>query len=84
MGHSKTDCREVLRQLFLFIDGEMAAGDCGSIESHLSRCAPCLHNVEFERDLKAFVRRKCSEGAAAPEIADRLRERLNQFRSEQA
>ncbi|MGH2668859.1 MAG: mycothiol system anti-sigma-R factor [bacterium] len=76
MGHSETDCRQVIAELFLYIDGEIAGGQCAGIEAHLRRCAPCLNHVDFERELKEFVRRKCSEGAAPPDLVARLKDHL--------
>ncbi len=79
MGHSETDCRQVVERLFLYIDGEIPAGECGGIDAHLQRCAECLGHVDFEREVKSIIRRKCSEGVAPVELANRLRVRLERF-----
>lgn len=82
MGNAKTDCRQVLKRLYLYIDGEIAGEDCASIEAHLKLCPPCMHHVDFEKDLKEVVRRKCSEGTAPPELAQRLKAQLEQMLGE--
>ncbi|HVL88684.1 MAG TPA: mycothiol system anti-sigma-R factor [Actinomycetota bacterium] len=73
MGNAETDCRQVLERLYLYIDGEIAGGDCASIEAHLKACPPCMQHVDFEKNLKEVVRRKCTEGAAPPELAAKLK-----------
>lgn len=84
MENTEANCREVVERLFLYIDGEIAGGDCGSIEIHLQRCAPCMDHVGFERDLKELVRRKCSEGAAPPELSARLKDHLSRLLGDDA
>ncbi|HEX9697224.1 MAG TPA: mycothiol system anti-sigma-R factor [Actinomycetota bacterium] len=79
MGNPEADCRQVLERLYLYIDGEIAGDDCATIEAHLTRCPPCLHHVDFEKDLKEVVRRKCSEGAAPPELTQRLKAQIEQM-----
>lgn len=76
MGDSEADCRQVVAALFLYIDGEIAGADCASLEAHMRRCAPCLDHVEFERNFKELVRRKCGEGAAPEDLMAKLRDHL--------
>lgn len=83
MGHSQTDCRQVLKRLYLYIDGEIAGGDCATIEAHLAECPPCHDHVEFEKDLKEMVRRKCIEGSAPPDLTARLKAQLQKMIGEQ-
>ena len=77
MENAEANCREVVERLFLFIDGECAGGDVGSIELHLRRCAPCMDHVTFERDLKELVRRKCGSEPTPPELSARLKDHLH-------
>lgn len=79
MDDAASDCREVLDRLYQYIDGEIAAVDCASIELHLRACEDCLHHADFERELKAIIKRKCSD-RAPEEIIDRLRSRLRDIR----
>lgn len=79
MGSSEANCRQVVAQLFLYIDGEIGVDDCAGIELHLRRCAPCMDHVSFERDLKALVRRKCAEGQPPGDLTERLKLRMSQL-----
>lgn len=79
MEYTQANCRQVIAQLFQFIDGEADAADCAGIKAHLERCAPCMDHVTFQEEVKVLVRRKCSEGQAPSELSARLRERLSEF-----
>jgi anti-sigma factor (TIGR02949 family) len=73
MENSETDCRAVLTQLYLYLDGEIAGGECTQIEVHLERCQDCMQHAEFERAVKEIVRRKCGSEQLPDGFLDRLR-----------
>lgn len=54
-----TDCDEVLRDLDLYLDGELPAARARVVERHLSECSPCLSRGEFRRRVVEIVRTKC-------------------------
>ena len=56
---SETSCEEVLRQLELYIDGELELERASLLVAHLETCSPCLRHVSFQAKLKEIVRRKC-------------------------
>jgi anti-sigma factor (TIGR02949 family) len=60
-----TDCDEVLRDLDLYLDGELPAARARVVERHLSECSPCLSRGEFRRRVIEIVRTKCR--SAQPE-----------------
>lgn len=78
MGHSEANCKTVLEKLYLYLDREIASVTYAEIEAHLARCQPCHERVEFERELKLTVRRKCQE-QVPPEMIERLRSRLREI-----
>ena len=78
MENAETDCRTVLKRLYLYLDGELASADCAEIDRHLERCVDCLGHVDFERALKNIVRRKCSESQTPEGLLDKVRERLRE------
>jgi len=61
MEHPKADCRSFLARLYLYLDGEIDELSKADIDRHLELCTGCEQHLVFERDLKALVRRKCSE-----------------------
>lgn len=79
MENSETDCREVLAQLFAYIDGELRRPTIAGIEAHLQRCIPCHLRADFERDFKLFVGNACRESPAPEELIHRIRARLDEL-----
>ena len=71
--HHDTDCREVLEQVYLYLDGEMTDdAKCADIRQHLDECSPCLRQYGIEQEVKVLVARCCG-GEIAP---DGLRARV--------
>lgn len=65
------NCQEILERVYVFIDNELEDADCQRIQAHLAECAPCLHEVDHERMVKALIARSCAERAPM-----QLRERV--------
>ena len=74
------DCREVLEQVYLYLDGEMADEDCQHIREHLDECSPCLRKFGVEQDIKALIARKCGCESAPTELRVRVLARLQTVR----
>ena len=69
-------CRETLRELERYVDGECLRELTVQVEAHLGGCTDCHDHVEFQRQLKLMIRAKCS-GEPMPEgLAERIRERI--------
>ena len=66
------DCEQVMRQLWDYLDGELAPASMGAIRAHVDLCKRCYPQYEFERSFLAAV------AARAPQHSDpeRLRMRL--------
>lgn len=65
------DCSNTLREVYLYLDGEMTENDRLHIEQHLNDCSPCFEAFDFEAELRAVVRRRCTES-----VPDQLRRRV--------
>jgi mycothiol system anti-sigma-R factor len=68
-----TDCEQVLREIELYLDRELDASHCRSIEQHLADCGPCLQRKEFKVTLRALVARKCGPGPAPDALIERIK-----------
>ena len=68
-------CRQVLRELQLYLDGECATDLESVMARHLEHCPPCFDRVEFQREVRMLVASKCVD-QAPPGLVDRVRERL--------
>jgi mycothiol system anti-sigma-R factor len=65
-GPHETDCREVLEEVYLYLDGEMDATRRTLVRQHLDECSPCLRQFGVEHEVKMLVARRCG-GDRAPE-----------------
>jgi len=52
MEDSRPDCERVARELWAFLDREVAPATVAEIEAHLERCAGCRGHFEFEERLR--------------------------------
>ena len=73
---SPTDCQHVLRQIELYLDGELVGFDRVEIERHLGGCDPCTGHADFQRKLKEMLRAKCGCNDVPPELLQRVRSML--------
>lgn len=64
-------CQKILAELSAYLDNECPQHVAHALSEHLSDCEPCLDRVDFERELRTLVARKCRE--AAPDgLVDRV------------
>ena len=79
MGHAggqEPSCREVLEQVYLYLDLECSAERRELIRAHLDRGGPCLREYGIESEVKALVGRCCGTEQAPAELRERIRARL--------
>ena len=72
----ETDCREVLAEVYLYLDLECTDDRRLLIRDHLDECSPCLREYGIEQEVKALVARCCGAEVAPVELKQRLRLRL--------
>ncbi|MBF9129998.1 mycothiol system anti-sigma-R factor [Plantactinospora sp. S1510] len=72
----ETDCREVLTEVYLYLDLECADDRRNLIRDHLDECSPCLREYGIEQEVKALVARCCGNETAPADLRERLRLRL--------
>jgi anti-sigma factor (TIGR02949 family) len=72
MSGDRIDCEQALRQIFEYIDRELAADDQAAMERHLHTCRSCFSRAEFERLLKQRVGELRDEDAS-PHMSQRIR-----------
>ena len=75
-NHHDTDCSEVLRKVYEYLDGEMGPGDCDRIRQHLDECGPCLAEYDIDRVLKALVHRSCGWEPAPTQLRLQIMARI--------
>jgi mycothiol system anti-sigma-R factor len=75
----ETDCREVLAEVYLYLDLECTDERRDLIRSHLDECSPCLREYGIEHEVKALVARCCGDEVAPLELKQRLRLKLSEL-----
>nr|WP_231492535.1 mycothiol system anti-sigma-R factor [Glycomyces sp. NRRL B-16210] len=73
----KLDCREVLEEVYLYLDQECSDVRRTVIRDHLDECSPCLSEYGIEQEVRAIVHRCCSQEKAPDEVKERLRRKLS-------
>ena len=76
------DCGEVIRQVYLYLDGEIDDSGRAEVREHLDECGPCLRQYGIEQEVKALVARCCGSDAAPEGLKERLRVKLQEVRIE--
>jgi mycothiol system anti-sigma-R factor len=71
------DCTETMRELELFLDGELSPEECAHVASHLEECLECFHAFDFQAELKAVIAAKGCNDAMPPGLLDRIRQCLD-------
>jgi mycothiol system anti-sigma-R factor len=74
---SRIDCEQALKEIELFLDGELDPAERERLRAHLGDCPPCGDRAEFRRRLKGLVARTCSQ-----EAPPALRLRIHRILSE--
>jgi mycothiol system anti-sigma-R factor len=69
------DCQEALARLEAYLDGELPDTQLHEIKDHLTACYPCTDRASFEEQVRALVRRECTEVAPSA-LLGRIRVRL--------
>lgn len=70
------DCREILAQVYSYLDSEVTREDVAKIQHHLDECGPCLRQYDLENALKALVRRSCVCESAPVDLRTRIITRI--------
>lgn len=78
MTKHEIDCEQALKQVFEYIDHELAEGERDAMQHHLHTCKSCFSRYEFERRLKEKLgdlpREEVSSG-----VSDRIKKLLKSF-----
>jgi len=73
------ECRDVLDEVYLYLDLECDDGRRQLIRQHLDECSPCLREYGIEHEVKALVARCCGAENAPDELKARLRAKLDEL-----
>ncbi|MDQ3762526.1 MAG: mycothiol system anti-sigma-R factor [Actinomycetota bacterium] len=79
-----TDCRQVLSELWIFLDNECDHARRELLQRHLDECGPCLEEFGLDKHLKALLARKCGGDHAPDALKQRLRQSIREIMIRQA
>lgn len=77
VDHDQSDCDEILRELYDFLDDELTPANRVRIRHHLEACHHCLEAFDFEAELRQVIAMKCRE-RTPPGLLERIRNALGQ------
>ena len=67
-------CSEAVRQLWDYLDHAISPEDQEKVEKHLSFCRRCCGELEFAKEMRAFL-----ASSTVEEIPPHVKERLERF-----
>jgi mycothiol system anti-sigma-R factor len=73
-GTTSIPCSEAVRQLWDYLDNAISPEEQERVEHHLSFCRRCCGELEFAKELRAFL-----ATSTAKEIPADVRARLERF-----
>jgi mycothiol system anti-sigma-R factor len=65
-------CRDVLEEVYLYLDGEVTPEERVAIRLHLDDCGPCLRKFGIEQEVKALVARCCGQEQTPSHLRERV------------
>jgi mycothiol system anti-sigma-R factor len=78
----ESNCRDVLDEVYLYLDLECDDQRRLLIKTHIDDCGPCLQEYGIEQEVKALVSRCCGGEIAPDALRERLRAKINEIVSE--
>ena len=70
------DCDAVMRQLWDYLDGELTEDRLAAIAEHISMCARCQPQLDFERSFVEAIAQARREHSDPPALAAKVRRAL--------
>ena len=72
------DCEHTIRQVYIYLDGEMTTYRRWQITRHLNRCPPCKDGFDFELELRRVLQSRCRD-AVPEELKQRIADAIACF-----
>lgn len=69
----KISCKEALRLVNEFIDGELDGVSSAEVKTHFERCKRCYPHLKLEHHFREALRRACSREKASSTLRERVR-----------
>ncbi|MGB0113342.1 MAG: zf-HC2 domain-containing protein [Ilumatobacteraceae bacterium] len=66
------DCKETIRELDVFLDGEISDEQRDAIRAHLDGCMDCLGAFDFHAELKQVIAKKCQDDEMPADLLSKI------------
>jgi mycothiol system anti-sigma-R factor len=66
------DCSETIKELDLFLDGELSDSQRDAVRHHLDGCMDCLGAFDFHAELKIVIAAKCNNDEMPPGLLGKI------------
>ena len=73
------NCRESLKKLYEFLDGDLEKVSRREMKKHLDRCRHCWDRIEFEKKLKALLKKSCCKECCPDTLRLRIEALLKKY-----
>ena len=73
------NCDESFEILYRFIDMDLEGNVFQDVEVHLAKCRGCWDRFEFEKKLKAHIRKCCHQEPLPENLVLRIQKLLDQY-----
>jgi anti-sigma factor (TIGR02949 family) len=70
-------CSDAVRQLWEYLEGELADRDRDKVDEHLRACLRCCGEAEFADELRKFLAAHGQDDALPEDVRQRLLESLD-------
>jgi anti-sigma factor (TIGR02949 family) len=72
------NCRETIRELEAFLDGELSEDGHHAIHAHLDGCTDCWQAFDFHAELRTVIATKCRNDEMPPGLLSRIEHCFNE------
>ncbi len=72
------DCNDTIRELEVFLDGELSDDSRKAIHAHLDGCPDCLQAFDFHAELRLVIAAKCRNDEMPLGLLSRIEQCFNE------
>ena len=77
----ETDCRDVLAEVYMYLDLECDESRRSVISTHLDECTPCLREYGLEESVKKLVHKSCGCDPVPTDLRAKVLVRIQEVRA---
>ena len=75
-GVATGTCKEVLKNLYLIVDGEATKEQEEYFNRHIEQCIPCLNSYSLEKSVKEFLNSRIEKRPVPQSVLDNIKSEI--------